>query len=92
MSILDRISGKGRAIPARATFKITQEGREKLQEFTGDARSRILMALETHGTSNIDEICQASNLNRGQVERIIPTLAPTYIQFVSKAAFAEEEE
>lgn len=74
---------KARRIPPNATFRITQEGSQKLQEFTGDAKSQILMALETGGTSDVDEIAQKSGLGRGQVEKIIPVLARGgYIQYV----------
>ena len=66
--------GEKRRIPPNATFRITQEGSAKLQEFSGDVNSQILMALETRGTSNIGELCGASGLSRGQVERAIPGL------------------
>lgn len=86
MSFLDRFKG-GKVIPRNATFRLTQEGREKLQEFSGDPKSRILVALETQGTSDIDEISQSSGLSRGQVERYIPALIRgTYIQYVSSAS------
>ena len=45
---------KGR-MPANATFRLTQEGREKLQEYTGDSKSQVLLALETGGTSDLEE-------------------------------------
>lgn len=93
MSILDKLTGRQgrRAIPPNATFRLTQEGREKLQDFGGDPKSRILMALETRGTSDVDEIAQASGLNRGTVERMIPQMSRAgYIQFTGRA-FAEDE-
>jgi len=84
--------GKGKGMPDNATFRLTQEGREKLQEFNGDPKSQILMALETRGTSDIKEIADASGLSRGQVERYIkPLTAGGYIQYVSSAAGAEVE-
>ena len=74
---------KSRRIPPNATFRITQEGSQKLQEFTGDSKSQVLMALETGGTSDVDEIAQKSGLGKGQVERLIPVLARGgYIQYV----------
>ena len=82
---------KGQGIPANATFRLTQEGRDKLQEFGGDPKSQVLMALETHGTSDIAEIAQASGLSRSQVERFIPVLVRgTYIQYVSSSTVEEE--
>jgi len=78
-------------IPPNATFKLTQEGREKLQEFGGDPKSRLLMALETRGTSAVEEISQASGLSRGQVERLVPTLIRGgYVQYLSSVAGGEE--
>ncbi len=90
MSFIDRIRGKSRSIPPSATFRLTQEGREKLQEFAGDPKSRVLVALETRGTSDIEEIANASGLSRGQVERFVPTLVKGgYIQYVSAAQFED---
>lgn len=83
---------KGKGIPKNATFRLTQEGREKLQEFNGDPKSQILMALETRGTSDIKEISDASGLSKGQVERYIkPLTAGGYIQYVSSQAGDEVE-
>lgn len=77
---------KQNTIPPNATFRLTQEGREKLQQFDGDPKSQILVALETNGTSDIDEISRVSGLGRGQVEKIVPVLARQgYIQYVSTA-------
>ncbi|MBU2249380.1 MAG: helix-turn-helix domain-containing protein [Gammaproteobacteria bacterium] len=85
MGFFDR--RKPRRIPTGATFRLTQEGREKLQEFGGDPKSNILMALETRGTSDLDEICSASGLSRGQVERLLPTMIRGgYIVYVSAAS------
>ncbi len=77
---------KGKNIPPNATFRLTQEGREKVQEFGSDPKSRILVALETRGSSDIDEISNASGVKRGQVEKLIPAmLRGGYIQYISAA-------
>ena len=91
MGMLDRLTRKqGRNIPPNATFRLTQEGKEKLQEFGGDPKSRVLVALETRGTSDIDDIAQASGLSRGQVERLIPSMVRgQYIQYVSASMEGE---
>ena len=83
--------GKGHGIPRNATFRLTQEGKEKLQEFSGDPKSRILMAMETRGVSlDVDEISESSGLGRGQVERLLPALIKGgYIQYVSSSMGAE---
>ena len=82
---------KGTGIPKGATFRITQAGTEKLQEFGSDPKSQILAALETRGSSDVQEIAQASGLSRGKVERFIPTLAKgAYIQYVKPGGGAEE--
>ena len=85
MSILERFRrGGSKTIPQNATFRLTQEGREKLQDFGGDPESRVLVALETRGTSDIEEISQTSGLSRGQVERLMPKLVRgSYVQYVS---------
>lgn len=78
---------KAKNIPPNATFRLTQEGRDKLQEFGGDPKSQVLVALETRGTSDIDEISQASGLSRGQVERLIPAMVNGgYIAYISAAS------
>lgn len=95
MGLLDGLRGRGRSktILANATFQITQEGKEKLQEFGGDPKSRVLVALETRGTSDIDEITQASGVSRGQIERLIPALVRGgYIRYVSAAATSDDED
>ena len=82
--------GKGKSIPPNATFRLTQEGREKLQDFGGDPKSRILVALETGGTSDIDEISKSSGVSRGQVEKFIPVLIRgSYIQYVGSVSSEE---
>ena len=84
--LFDRFRKGSKAIPATATFRLTEQGRDKLQEFSGDPKSRILVALETRGTSDINEISQASGLSKGQVERMIPSMVRGgYIQYVSAA-------
>lgn len=79
-------------IPPNATFRLTQEGRDKVQEFSGDPKSKILVALETRGSSDIDEMSQASGMSRGQVERLIPVLVRGgYIQYISASIMADTE-
>jgi len=59
-------------IPRNATFRITESGREKLSDFTGDPMSQVLVALETRGTLNMEEISNACQLSRGQIDRLLP--------------------
>lgn len=85
MSILDRFS-KSSVLPKNATFRLTQEGREKLQSYSGTPQSRILAALETCGTSDRDEIANAAGISRGAVERhILILLQKGYVQRVGGA-------
>ena len=60
--------GRKNQIPKDAAFRITQEGEEKLQTYTGTPQARILAALQTCGSSDIEEIAGASGLSKGQVE------------------------
>ena len=92
MSTLDRLMHKKRAIPANATFRLTQEGTEKLQDFGTDAKSCIPSALETRGSCGVSEIAQASNLSRGKVERLLPALVESgYVQYRSPSMSGVEE-
>ncbi len=93
MSVLDRLSRRKRVIPANATFRLTQEGIEKLQDFGSNPGSRILAALETRGSSGVSEIAQASNLSRGKVERLLPGLVEAgYVQYRSPSMSGMGEE
>jgi DNA-binding MarR family transcriptional regulator len=86
MSILGRFTKRGRSIPPNATFRITQVGQDKLQEFSGDPKSRVLVALETRGTSDVEEIATASGLSKGQVERLVPSLIRGgYVQYITSS-------
>jgi len=77
---------KGR-IPSNATFRLTQEGKEKLGEYTGDPKSQVLLALETGGTSDLEELAKSSGLSKGQVERIVLVLMRGgYVQYVGGAS------
>ncbi len=82
---------KNRGMPQNATFRLTEQGREKLQEFSGDPKSRILVALETGGSSDIDEISKASGLSKGQIERLVPAMIKGgYIQYITAGQSSEE--
>lgn len=61
-------------ISRHSTFMITESGRDRLQEATGDMQSQVLLALESGGSQNIDEISNRTGIPRGKVERIIPSL------------------
>ena len=75
---------KRRLIPPNATFRITQGGEEELQKFLGGDTHAILVALQTNGTSTIDDIAERSGLSKGQVERKIPVLVnKQQIQFIA---------
>lgn len=90
MGLLDRIKRGG--ISANASFRITQEGKEKLLQYGGDPKSRVLQGLESNGSGNISDIAQTSGLSRGQVERILPSLiGGGYIQPITSAAMEESE-
>ena len=84
--LFDRLRRGRGSIPASATFRITENGRDKLQEYSGDPKSRVLIALEARGTSDITEIAEASGMSKGQVERLLPTMVRGgYVQYVSAA-------
>ena len=91
MSILDRFSLRGHnVLPKNATFRLTQDGREKLQSYAGTPQSRVLAALETCGTSDREEIASASGLSRGSVEKILLVLLQKgYVQRLGGASRGE---
>lgn len=82
---------KSNHIPANANFRITESGREKLQNFNGDVKTRILMALERDGSCDIEEISRTSGLSKGQVDRLLPgLLGGQYITYVNSAIMADD--
>ena len=86
MSVLDRFGLGKSVLPKNATFRLTQEGREKLQSYSGTPQTRILAALETQGTSDRDEIANAAGMSRGSVERhVLVLLQKGYVQRVGGA-------
>ena len=61
-------------IPSSMTFMITNVGREKSAEYTGDSESRVLAVLESRGSMNVTEIARNTQLPRSTVEKTIPKL------------------
>lgn len=61
-------------IPRGATFTLTELGKSKAENFTGDDRTRLLMALEQNGASTSEEISRIARLGKGKIERMIPSL------------------
>lgn len=87
MSLLERFRKKGRVVPPYATFAITQRGEEKIQDLTGDTRHRILVALQTNGSSTLEEISRSSGISRGRTEKMLPIMVQQrLIQYVSSSS------
>ena len=62
-------------VSRRDTFRLTEKGRAHLQNnFNSDSATRILLALETTGNSNIDDIHESSGMVVKQIQRLIPSL------------------
>lgn len=75
--------GRNSTLPKNATFRLTQEGREKLLSYSGTPQARILAALETCGTSDRDELASHTGMGRGSVERtVLILLQKGYVQRV----------
>ena len=89
-NILDRVRGrKSNTIPASASFRITEQGKDKLQGgIRGDPKSRILVTLETEGTCTVSDLCAARDgVTKGQAERLLPILVRGgFVQYASAAA------
>ena len=62
-------------VPASATFALTPLGKEKAEQFGGDPKSRVVIAIEELGPSPVKDIVQETGLRRGQVESIIKQLS-----------------
>lgn len=65
------------AFNRNSLFRITEVGKAKVQEnFTsGDPRIRVLMAMESIGSSaDLDELSQNTRMTRGQLERILGSM------------------
>jgi len=94
MGVLDRFGlSRGSVLPRNATFRLTQEGREKLQSYTGTPQARILAALETCGTSDRDEIANSAGMSRGAVERnVLALLQKGYVQRVGGGGLGESQQ
>lgn len=73
MGLMDAFQKRGN-LPKSANFILTELGKSKSEDYNGDTRSRILMALDSNGASNIDEISRVSRLSKGTIERQIPQL------------------
>ena len=81
------INRDDQTISANETFRLTQEGQERLMSFAGSQQDRVLCALETCGTSDRDEIARTSGLSKGQVNRLLVVLCQKgYIQRVGQGS------
>lgn len=89
MSVLDRF--RHNRINKNTAFRITEQGREKLQSFDGRDLYMLLSALETGGSKNIDELAREANIPRGKVERLLPSLLRGgYVQNALTTGMREE--
>ena len=78
------VNNRNTRIPKNASFRLTQGGREKLQEFKGDDKSNILVQLETNGSSSVSELASSTGISRGKIEKLIPKLIDGgHIQYIS---------
>lgn len=92
MSIFS-FGSKKKSFPANASFRITQSGTDKVQDYAGDNRSRILATLQSRGTSDIEEISMACGMSRGQVEKTMPALLNSgYVQLAGSYGSSSEDE
>lgn len=77
MSLLDNMSRGSPGASRHSSFSISERGREYLNDrgLTGDPKTRVLVALETCGSSaDIDDLRRTSGLSGTQIERILPHL------------------
>lgn len=90
MGLLDRVTGRNEAhVPRFATFRVTEEGAQKIRSGNYSAPVRVLIALQTEGSANVEEISKMAGLGRGQVERLIVRL--TQAGYVMRVGGMSEE-
>lgn len=56
------------------TFRITEQGREKVQDYRGRPADRILVALESEGGMDIKDLSSNSGISVGHLEHLLPAL------------------
>lgn len=92
--MLDRLSFRRRGrvtIPPNATFRLTQEGSDKIRDGNQSPQMRALIAIQTIGSSaDVQEVASHAGMSRGAAEHAMIALAQKgYIQRVG--AVREEE-
>ena len=58
-------------VSAHTTFALTPLGRVKAEEFNNDPRTRVLIALEENGPSNISDISKETQISKRKLERVL---------------------
>lgn len=76
MGFFDRIfRGRGGGhLPDNTAVMITERGRSELGEHGDRTDSRVLLALETRGSMDVDKIASTSGLSSREVERALSNL------------------
>lgn len=92
MGFFDRVfNKKGAHIPHDTAIIITEQGKDALSEYGGDTKGRILLALETRGSSDVNAISSASGLTVGAIERSMPSLIRSgYVRFVTSGGAGDD--
>ena len=72
-------------VPQNTTFRLTEKGRAKLQEFGPGNEGAILYALEVGGTSNAKDIAASSGFDVARVGRmLLPLKRAGYVQWTNE--------
>lgn len=77
MSVLDSFSRGDRPINHNSSFSLTERGKARLSEvgYNGNPRDRLLVVLETSGSSaSIEDLHRSSGMPSGQIERLLSGL------------------
>lgn len=91
MGFFDRVfRGERTHLSPNTAVLITERGRAELAESGGDDRSRILLALETRGSSDLRRISGATGLSEGQIERTLAGLLRNGLVRLMEASSDEE--
>jgi len=72
---MDSFSGRGRPeIDRQGSFRLSEQGREKLTNFDGSSGMQIMAALETGGSMDLDELRRTTKLGGAGLERVLVSL------------------
>ena len=62
---------RGTSIPNSLTFTLTPLGKMKAEDYNGDNETKVLVAIEENGPSNLTELCAHTGLGRNRIAGVL---------------------